>query len=323
MFYFPVDSLYDIFFERAVDLESYLKKEFYFEVEQPHTLKIKPESTECISCNQTLKLTKKQHNGYIFISLLAICEVYTGECFNKDCSNFEEPVSFCGTSAGIINYGNKFFIGVEMIIEYMRLYSKNGLTFSTWMDTKIFFSKSVKEERFYRNVSHISSYFGALHEVFCKATDLFVFPKETFYCCPSPKIIQMDGLVNSVKANRIPVFSEPWIKDTITKRASKHNERQLEKVDSLTIKLILDILHTKKCSNKILETLRKSTNSGVKALSFCFERLDKESVLKESSILFARTLTKSIAAANSLISSSCESIVLRYLFKVFCVCASK
>lgn len=309
---FSVDPMYDLFFKRALNIEEYLKNQFHYDTEFPDILKVKPETEQCLVCGQNFKIIKKQHKGYILLSVVATCDVYVAECCNNECMQFEFPVSFSGTSSGFVNYSNKFFIGVELIIEYMRLYAKNGLSFSAWIETKIVLSKSVTETKFYRNASHISSYFGVLHEVFCRATDLLIFPKETFYCCSSPKIIQMDGLVNSVKANRIPVFSEPWIKDTVTERASKHNERQLERVDVPCKNLIVGILQTKKCSDATLQTLRKSTNSGVKALSFCFEKLDKENVLKESSILYAATLTKSIAAANSLIPSTCESVVLRY-----------
>lgn len=312
LFYISVGSLYDIFFERSVNLEEYLKTQFHHDNNFPDTLNIKPETDQCLICAQNLRLIKKPHKGYILMSVIAFCDVYIGECYNKECTEFEKPVSYYGTSSGIVNYSNKFFIGVELVIEYMRFYSKNGLSFSTWIENKIVLSKSVKETKFYCNVSHLSSYIGLLHEIFCKTTDLLIFPKETFYCCQSPKIIQMDGLVNSVKANRITEFSEPWIKDTMTKRASKYNERQLEKVDNYTAKLIVDVIHTKKCSESIMKTLQKSSHNGVKALSFCFERINEQYVLTESVILFAKTLISSVAAANSLVPSSCESIVLKY-----------
>lgn len=314
--------MYDVFFERAINLDKYLKNHFHYDMNFPDTLKVKPETDYCDVCAHNLKLTRKPQKGFILMSVVATCDVYTGECCNVECKEFEKAISYCGTSSGIVNYSNKFFIGVELITEYMRLYSKNGLSFSTWIENKVVLSKSAKESGFYRKVSNLTSYFGALHEVFCRATDLIIFPKETFYCCSSPKVLQMDGLVNSVKANRITTFSEPWIKNTITKRASKHSERQIKDVGSCMFKIIDDIIKTKQCSVKILESMQKSTNKGIKVLSFCFVKTDEQYELPEAAVLFAKTLIKSIAAVNSLISSTCEPIISRYFLLNLCVFSS-
>lgn len=304
-----------MFFERAINLDQYLKQKFHYNENDPDILKVIPEQDACSNCATKLKLIKKGHNGFILLTVVATCQVYISECTNKDCIEFSIPVSYSGSSSGMVNYSNKFFIGVELIVEYMSLYSKNGLSFSTWIGNKIVLNQSISERNFYRDVGHISSYYGILHEIFCRATDLFVFPKDTFFCCANPKVVQMDGLVNSIKANRIPDFREPWIKDTVTERASNFNERQLEPVDETTKKLICDIIQTKKCNDSILLNLQKSKHIGVKALSFCFKRQENLNILNDSAMLFAKTLTKTIAAANSLMPSSCENIVIRYVFK--------
>lgn len=57
--------------------------------------------------------------------------------------------------------------------------------------------------------------------------------------------------------------------------------------------------------------LRISTNVGVKTFSFCFVKREGYNFMVESSIAFAKTLVKSVAAVNTLIPSSCEQIVLR------------
>lgn len=236
--------MYEEFFARSVNLDSYLKKKFSFNHEDTSDkIKITPESKQCLVCKQKLEIIKSQDNGFMLMSVIAVCEVFIGKCCNETCTNFEQTTSYSGASSGIINYSNKFFIAVELILEYMTLYSKNGVAFSTWCETK--FGNPHQEISFYKNVP-VSSYYGVLHEVFCRSTDLFMFPEKTFYCCASPKIIQMDGLVNSVKANRLITFSEPWIIKNMTKRASKMSDRQIEKLSIETSQLILEIIQIKK-----------------------------------------------------------------------------
>lgn len=306
-----------MFFERAANLDSYLKTTFFYDKDFPDILKIKPEEIICSSCTQNLNVSKKSHKGYILLSLVATCEVFTAVCMNKDCKEFRVPISYSGSSSGIINYSDKFFIGVELIVEYMALYSKNGLSFSTWIENKVVLNKLATKSQFYSDITGLSSYYGRLHEIFCKATDLIIFDEKTFCCCSSPRIIQMDGLVNSVKANRITKFAEPWIKNSIVDRASTNLGRQLERLDSSTHKIVCDIIISKTCSANVLKILRNSKNMAVKLLSFCFETNKRgHNILHESSIMFAKTLTKSVAAVNSLIPSTSVAIVLRFVFYI-------
>lgn len=245
--------------------------------------------------------------------MIANCDVYIGHCENEGCDGFKKTVVFDGTNLGFINYSNKFFIGIELIVEYMNLYAQNGVSFSAWIKSRMFITNGAQLSDLYSSNICLNSYHGLLHEAFCSASNLFIFPQSTFYCCENPQVLQMDGLVNSVKSSRMVEFFEPWIVNQIRERSSDQNKRQLQKLDDTTANLIKEILKTNKCSLSTMEDLQKNRHIGVKVFGFCFEEQQEYCVMRDLAKLFGTTLIKKIAAANSLIPKSCILIVERYI----------
>lgn len=311
-----MNSLSDTFFERSINLDQYIKTVFHYNKYDLNKLCVIPEEKDCIFCSKNLKMIKRKATGFILLNIIAKCDVYVGLCENEECNAFEKPVSFNGTLDGFINYSNKFFIGVELIVEYMNLYAQNGVSFSAWIKSKMFINNAVQESDLYSNSIRLNSYHGVLHEAFCSGTDLFMFPQSAFYCCESPEVLQMDGLVSSVKSSRMVEFYEPWVQNKIVQRASKRNERQLDKLDENTSKQIKEILHTNKCSLSTIQNLQQSSYVGVRAFSYCFEKQEEDFILRDLAKFFGMTLIKLVAAANSLIPKSCILIVERYIIIV-------
>lgn len=297
----------NVFFQRSYNLENYLKTEFL--KYDPSTYSIVPETKVCLECSTDLVLHQKKAIGFIVLNIIVKCNVYYGQCETEGCSNYKIPVSYTGIGSGLINYGNKFFVGVELIVEYMNLYAKNGLSFTAWFKNKITINRYA-DSTIYGDVNHIHSYTGMLHEAFCLGTTLFDYEKSVFFCCELPKIVSMDAIVNSVKNSRMFKFKKPWITSTVIDRCSKRSERQLEKLSGLVKEEIIEILRKKTITLDTIQKLRKCSHKGVRAFSFCFSKgTDNNFVLQDLAQMFGMMLTKSVAAANTLIPVNCVSIV--------------
>lgn len=306
--FFLVNSMAHIFFQRSFNLENYLKSEFL--LHDPSAFSIIPENKSCLSCSRDLVLYKRKPTGFIILNLTVQCNVFYGQCENECCTHYKVQISFMGTSSGLINCGNKFFIGVEIIVEYMNLYAKNGLSFNAWFETKMETNRYANNTSLFGDVHHLKSYTGLLHEAFCLGTSLFHFEESSFKCCDSPKIISMDAIVNSVKRSRMTTFQEPWITSTLVDRCSKRSDRQLEKLNEKWKSDILEVIQQKTISfDKVLK-LRHCDHKGVKAFSFCFyENANGSYSLKDVAKMFGMTLIKTVAAANSIVPSNCVQII--------------
>lgn len=292
-----------------MNLDNYLRINFL--KHDPNTYSVVPESNNCNVCLTELSFCQKNIIGHLVFNIIIKCNVYIGKCTNSTCSNHLKAVSFMGTDFGMVNFGNKFFVGVELIQEYMNLYAKNGLTFNTWFNNKLLMT-SYANNPVYGDVNHIKQYTGILHEAFCIGTTLFKFDKSVYYCCDIPKIVSMDGIVNSVKSCRMPKFKELWVTGSMVGRKSERSRRQLQRIkkDDPLKTLIIDAVNKKPMDFETFEVLRKSQHKGVTALSFCFEE-DENGVflLKDLAKMFGLMLVKDLAAANTLIPVNCVPII--------------
>lgn len=281
---------------------------FGHNVNDKNVINIIPEAELCPDCNQTLIVAKIKKMGILILSLAFDVEVYVKKCENLDCSSLDINVNFQGTKLGIINYNNKFFISIELIKEYFDMFSKNGTPFNSWMLIKLDLTKQAKSNNTknlpFADIEKIKSYNGVLHETFCEAMELFLYKKDYFICCQSPKVLQMDGVVISIKTSRMPQLQIPWVKSEIIGRASTRHARQLDPLDKEISKLITNILETKSCTPDQKENLKNSTNIGVRVLYFCLETHGENYKLFNGTEHFAKTLTKKVAAVASILPKS-------------------
>lgn len=300
----------DIFMERVWNLEKFVVENFKI-TQDTGKIKIIPEDTVCKACTELLLLSKYQSNGVLMFSIILNCEVYVAKCPNSDCPQYNKIVSYNGIPKGIINFNNKFFIGIELIKEYFDLYSKNGIKFTTWIKTKIDLYKFCSEAPLHKSIVKLPSYYGILHEAFCATTELFVFDKSDFFCCTEPEVIQIDATVNSIKMCRLPSFKQPWINESIVSRTTTRKQRQFDTLNSNDKKIINGIVLGQSCPKETLKQWQDHHHPALKTLSYCMIKKQDLYFLDKPAEMYAKTLLKSVAASSSIVPMKCVEIVKR------------
>lgn len=290
---------------RSTNLEEYLRSNFFYD----KTLKIIPEQEICTDCNSSLNLEKLSKKGILITSVALQVEVYIKTCLNCN----KNPIYYQGTRHGVINFENKFFICAELIDEYFCHYARNGTPFTSFINIKLQLTRDANSNSNqnlpFAEVTKISPYYGHLHVAFCQSIELFLYNKEKFACCRSPKILQMDGVVLSIKSNRMPQFNFPWLNKVTTYRASNRNQRQLDQLCNEELLIIKGIVESQKCSLYQFKKLTESDHIGINVIVHCLEVVDTHYKLFEGTELFAKTLMKKVAPAASLIPCTCVTIM--------------
>lgn len=299
--------------DRAVNLLEYLKTRFNYE--KDNLLKIIPEIVKCPSCEQNLSMMKLKKNGVFLGSLALMTDVFVKKCDTESCNQFGVILHFQGTEKGIMNFNNKFFVSVEIIKEYFDLYSKNGTPFSPYIKIKLDMTKLAQKNNPQHlplaDVESLTSYIGALHEGFCESIGLFLYDKKDFFCCKSPKIVQTDGIVLSIKTSRMPDFKVPWLDKKIMKRATNRKDRQLDPLNTEEFDIVWRIINSdeKKCTTIEKQKLEKSVHIGARVMAICLIKAKEMYKLYQGTDMFAKTLIKKVASASSLLPQSCVHIL--------------
>lgn len=297
-------------FDRSASLVDYLKTRFEFS----NVINIKPEINECPTCKIELSAKKIKKTGYLITSLALDVDVFVNECNTQDCSNFGKEFYFQGTCYGIINIHNKFFVTVEIIKEYFELYSKNGTPFSTFLPiklemTQLAYTNNNNNILPLTDVSKIKAYTGALHESFCESIKLFLYEKKSFFCCESPRCLQVDGVVISIQTKKMPDLIYPWLNSKVNSRASNRKDRQLEPLNKLEEDLLKKIIESKTCTSNEKNIFENSLHIGARVIGFCLIKVDNEFNLYQGTEFFAKTLIKKVAASASILPQSCIIII--------------
>lgn len=253
-----------------------------------------------------------QKKGVLMVGVLMSCEVHVAVCTNDNCSRKNQIISYSGISKGLVNVNNKFVIGIELIQEYLELYSKTGMKFSSWIKVRTNIHSNSSETPLFKKVDNLASYYGYLHQAFCSASELFLFDKADFYCCASPEVIQIDATVNSIQLSRLPTFKEPWVKEHVIQRTSTRNERQLPQLNETDKKIISNILKGISCSQATVHRFQNHDHVGLKNIGFCMmKKKDNQYILNKSAEMFCKCLIKNVAASSSILPTSCVEIVSR------------
>lgn len=283
-----------------------IKNQFKYNPTDEH-LHIYPELQTCSLCHESLQMEIKKEHGIVLLSKPINCRIYVGKCLNNECVNKEES-SFDGCQLGYINYQNSFIIGIELVKDYLNLFSYSGLPFSAWWKNHT--ASFLKTGNPLLDVDrNWKSYCGKMHEAFCIGAEKFEIPLTLYNCCQNPKTLLMDGVVASIKAVNMPTFKKLWVDSKITGRCTKRSERQFPKLTSIE-KTILEKLEAgEKIGTRDKNLLESSTNIGIKAISKCLIYNNRSYILKHSAKLFATFLCKTIASIKSLISNSCVHII--------------
>lgn len=203
--------LQSIFIERKINLLSTIGSQFNH-VDYSKPVKVISEKNLCSNCGDILH-EKLKNNGIIVLSVLIKCEVYIKYC--QACPY--EEISWTECSTGYINYNNKLIIGVEMVVEYMDLFSSSGCPFLSWWTAKFHESNSKCSSDIVDSATNWKNYISILHRVFVISTEKFVFLQDIPKCCQNPKVISMDGHVASVRSDKMNKQKTPWITESIKK----------------------------------------------------------------------------------------------------------
>lgn len=247
--------------------------------------------------------------GFIILSIIINCNIYIGICENQDCTD-KKDVSFSGHELGFINYKNLFIIGIDIIKEYLDLFSCSGVSFVAWWKTRVL-AISDPERPLLNTTRNWPSYAGLFHEVFCVSAEKFDFCDQNSICCENPEIILMDGIVVSIKTSNMPEFSNPWVFNTIKKRLTTRKDRQFPVLKEPYISILESLLSDNGVAFTTFNTLKTSSHSGIKCLGFCLQKRGQLYFLKTQAKLFAKFLTKKVASIKSIIPIACADVIER------------
>lgn len=306
LLYFLVQSVMEPIRKKYIQSSLVVASQFgAFNLNEP--IDVRPKTDSCPACNSPVSVSSIK-NGYILSDVVMNARIHILQCNNPECC---KKVEFDGVSLGYINYDNKVIIPIEKIVNYMDLFSANGTPFHTWWKNSfsIELTPSQMENPLYKPMKNWKHQSGYLHEAFVVSTELLKFPPETFKCCESPKAVTMDGCVISIKASRLPNFSHPWVSGTKKGQASVRNGRQLSQIIGEESEDIKNAINGEIVSSSVVESWRDRNHSGLKCLSYCMIETEPRSFKLHNRVsMFAKSLTKLISAACSILPPKCREI---------------
>lgn len=255
----------------------------------------------------------KAKESFMVLSIIINCRIHIGRCQNESCSD-KRDIFFDGHELGFVNYKNNFIIGIDIIKEYLDLFSSSGISFVSWWNTRI---STINDPE--RPLLHTSrnwkSYAGMFHEGFCLSAEKFKFSNENFICCKDPETILMDGIVVSIKTSNMPDLSTPWVLSTVKKRLTARKHRQFPKLGEPYISILESLLSDNGIANTTSTTLKTSNNPGIKCIGFCLERRGQRPhqkyFLKSKAKMFAKLLMKQVASIKSIVPNTCSDVIER------------
>ena len=194
-----------------------------------------PEARTCPSCNSSdLDSQASRHLATVFGSqFLRDWHVFQGRC--RACA---AKIAFDGRRHGIINYKNRCLFPVELLNEFLKIYSRTGVAATAWWDSKVeeqvrplFNDEDADEDEIAEIEREWTRLGGQMCRIVAGFASLIDVPSDLFACCESPRAIAADGIVLSVRSTELNGLKTPWIWEqaptSAKKRASKPGQRSL------------------------------------------------------------------------------------------------
>ena len=139
---------------------------------------------------------------------------------------------FDGRSVGLVNFGNSRLFFVELFYELLELKINSGLATSAWWKAKV-----AVHLMCYRKSELLQDYETKLHNLAGKINSMMIqfiklidYNPQIFQCCSNPKIVCVDGIVLSIRNDRLKAqnLKTPRIKpNSLNRRFSTRPNRQL------------------------------------------------------------------------------------------------
>lgn len=278
----------------------------YYKEDENGIFLVVPENTNCTICSEVLKKNQPK-NGLILTSTTIFnCTIGTGFCETCD-----ESFSYQGKKDLMVNWNNKIIIAFELVQQYMRLYALNGTPFTCFIESRLEYPQYNQHSLLKKNIN-ITPYLGYLHEAFVLFSTNVVFPQNTMKCCYSPKYVTMDGIVISIKTNKIPKFQTPWITGEINGRATFRRDRQLDPVSKEEASIIKNAIQTGVVTHEQYDELQNSDKVHVKVFLAMVRKNGELFQVPEEAKFFGIFLIKKVAAVVTLVPQTCLHIVKRY-----------
>ena len=194
-----------------------------------------PEARICPSCaSADLDLRASQYSATVFgAQFLRGWQVFQGRC--RSCSG---KIAFDGRHHGILNYKNRYLFPVELLNEFLKIYSRTGVAATAWWDSKVDEqlgplrnAADVDDEELSRVEREWTRLGGQMCRIVAGFASLIDIPTELFACCSSPRAVAADGIVLSVRSSELADLDSPWMWDQAPaasiKRASTPAQRSL------------------------------------------------------------------------------------------------
>jgi hypothetical protein len=159
----------------------------------------------CICGSINLGRTGRYTKVRVFTTLYLLMNY---EIVERVCCECERFLPFDGRKLGLVNYKNQIVFTVELFYELLNYKAYSGLpTFTFWRSKIDFYS--INSDADINSVARLlwkkklENYSGLINQIFVGFCTLLEIPNDLFYCCPNPKVVNVDGLVISIETNRL------------------------------------------------------------------------------------------------------------------------
>jgi hypothetical protein len=299
---------------RAFNLDLWLRNNLAFD---GNFVYLTPKLHQCPACDSVLSLHAKQCDALLVCrGLLFQAKVFMKTCTNRQCSSFGIRFYYDGRQHCIVNQGNTLLFVWELVLEYLLQFVSSAVSVAAWWKTILAMSSCLGlDTSATQRIRQLANRRGLICELMVGAAELVHFPDATFRCCSHP-VLTMDGLVLSVKRNRMPVFTTPHLSNEFADtRACLRKDRQLPQLSATQRRDIESFV--KANHHGIPETSQRryaqqSSNSGLALLFHFYRDVGYHCVrVHDRAYKFGLSLLKSVFPAISLMPRSVQQECMR------------
>jgi len=160
----------------------------------------------------------------LFVENVCLCNLYCTVC--KTLYTYDQILD----DLGLVNLGNLYIFPIELFYEELIGKFNNGVPTHSWWsgilesNISVLDPNDLKRKRLQRLISIA----GSINEMQTQILRGMVYPDESFQCCKNPEVICLDGIVCSVKTERITRKNlvTPWLlPNNVKTRASYRKDR--------------------------------------------------------------------------------------------------
>lgn len=190
----------------------------------------------CSHCKTPLSSGLKTEQAVLIAQAVYRVIIPSVVCLSVSCPEANKELNYPFFQLGLFRQGNRLILTAELVFEYLNSSAEGATSVSCWWGSKVdtYLRMNCMLAKGF-SLNSLMSMRGLIANAMVGVSEMLE-DAETFKCCLNPRAISLDGIVLSVKREKFPEISTPWLLEkTVRMRATMQHERQFPRLTTAQV----------------------------------------------------------------------------------------